>query len=304
MRRIHGLDALRGIAALLVACGHAELLLGLGAPFSHNWLAVDFFFALSGFVMARTYEGRFPTTAQFVLKRWLRFAPVMAAGALLGFFALLPETGASYALLATMAAMLFLPIPDKSGLLFPANPPAWTIQLELLVNLAHAALLRRLSTRWLLALVIFCAAVMIAAGVGPNSGEGPGALRFAPLRVLLSYCVGIVLFRCEAVLPRLPFWIAPLLLVAGPVAAAYWPWLDWPFVLAGVPLVMIAGLAAEREVPLLGPLSFPLYGVHYPVIELAFRAGLSAPAALAAAVLVALVVMHWVDGRRIRLPAG
>jgi hypothetical protein len=54
--RIPGLDALRGLAALLVLAFHAR---GLTLPrevLGHGYLAVDLFFVISGFVLARAYD--------------------------------------------------------------------------------------------------------------------------------------------------------------------------------------------------------------------------------------------------------
>ena len=68
--RLLGLDALRGIAAIMVVMFH------LGLPMMGSHLAVDFFFMLSGFVMARTYDERLQTGAMsplaFMIKRYRR----------------------------------------------------------------------------------------------------------------------------------------------------------------------------------------------------------------------------------------
>jgi len=51
--RLSGLDGLRGIAALGVLSFHIWRV-----PGGNGYLAVDFFFLLSGYVMARSYEDR------------------------------------------------------------------------------------------------------------------------------------------------------------------------------------------------------------------------------------------------------
>jgi len=87
MERLHGLDALRGIAALVVLAFHIGLIYGLEPIFLNGWLAVDFFFALSGYVLARTYEGRLHKTIgawQFSKKRFFRFWPVVLFGGAIG----------------------------------------------------------------------------------------------------------------------------------------------------------------------------------------------------------------------------
>lgn len=85
--RLAGLDALRGIAALVVVIGHVFLARD-GAEHGRPWIAVDVFFALSGYVTARTYEarlGRDLSAGGFLAARLRRLWPVMAVGALLGF---------------------------------------------------------------------------------------------------------------------------------------------------------------------------------------------------------------------------
>src|SRR5467141_5130938 len=65
MERFVVLDSWRGIAACLVALFHLEAYSHLvhshlhGVPFlSNSWLFVDFFFVLSGFVIAANYQQR------------------------------------------------------------------------------------------------------------------------------------------------------------------------------------------------------------------------------------------------------
>src|SRR6266513_2571664 len=60
MERFVVLDSWRGIAACLVALFHLDAYSHLyGVPFLRNsWLFVDFFFVLSGFVIAANYQQR------------------------------------------------------------------------------------------------------------------------------------------------------------------------------------------------------------------------------------------------------
>lgn len=56
-RRFYALDGLRGVAAFIVVLFHAWPFFGRIAP--GGYLAVDVFFALSGFVLAHRYETDF-----------------------------------------------------------------------------------------------------------------------------------------------------------------------------------------------------------------------------------------------------
>ena len=60
------LDGLRGIAALAVLAHHVGLMRNQSGLFSHAYLAVDFFFLLSGFVMGFAYESRMADGLSFV----------------------------------------------------------------------------------------------------------------------------------------------------------------------------------------------------------------------------------------------
>lgn len=79
--RFRVLDSWRGILALLVALGHFEALWPfVNAPLIRNsYLAVDFFFVLSGFVIAHAYGNRVReagSAAGFMLRRFGRLWPL------------------------------------------------------------------------------------------------------------------------------------------------------------------------------------------------------------------------------------
>lgn len=56
-RKFETLDALRGLAAVTILLGHMHFLYFSSLPlFPHAYLAVDFFFMLSGFVLSFAYQ--------------------------------------------------------------------------------------------------------------------------------------------------------------------------------------------------------------------------------------------------------
>ena len=126
---------LRGIAALCVLGLHVEWIYNLSPRlFAKSYLAVDLFFMLSGYVMARTYEPRMAqglAPLRFLLTRYRRLWPVMAIGCLIGLPKLFVDTPnpAVFTAAATLN-LLLLPLPWKE-LAFPMNIPAWSIFLEL-----------------------------------------------------------------------------------------------------------------------------------------------------------------------------
>lgn len=90
------LDALRGVAALLVMWYHvfeAFATSPFDQRFNHGYLAVDFFFVLSGFVIGYAYDDRWEkmSTTHFFKRRLIRLHPMVVAGALIGLIAYMPR---------------------------------------------------------------------------------------------------------------------------------------------------------------------------------------------------------------------
>src|SRR5258708_4364384 len=157
------LDGLRGSAAFLIVLFHV-----FNYPFDfspplhlmhHAYLAVDFFFGLSGFVVAYAYDDRWTrmTMLQFFRIRLIRLHPLVLIGATLGllgyifdpFSKAMNQTGAPMLLLAYITSLLLLPSPPVGGRVHETqalNGPAWSLMQEYLGNIAYAVILRRLRT--------------------------------------------------------------------------------------------------------------------------------------------------------------
>lgn len=149
------LDGLRGAAALMVVWYHIfeGFAFAKGAPvidsFNHGYLAVDFFFMLSGFVISYAYDDRWNgrmTTWQFFKRRLIRLHPMIIMGALIGTVTFLLQGGvkwdgthtpAVWVLVAFLLTCLFLPAYPGAGYeirgngeMFPLNGPAWSLFLN------------------------------------------------------------------------------------------------------------------------------------------------------------------------------
>ena len=284
--RLPGLDMLRGIAALCVLGLHLPAInFDMPNVFAKAYLAVDLFFMLSGYVMARTYEARLARglpARTFFLARYRRLWPVMAIGSAIGLpklFLEAPDLAAF--VLAASFNLLLLPMP-ATGVAFPLNIPAWSIFFELTANLIHGLFLWRLGARLLLVIAAIMLSLTIWVGllygaldVGAHTED-----YFAGLpRVLLSYMIGIVLSRWwrdqppVAISPALAFVAMPLVFAS----AWFLHMTDWQFDLVFIvvvcPLLIAGGLRyrpAQRSGAIaaaVGALSFPLYAVHMPVLQ-------------------------------------
>ena len=150
--RFHFLDALRGVAAVLIVFWHAPPYLNLRSGHA-TFLAVDFFFCLSGFVIAFSYGERLEyglTALGFMRSRVVRLYPVYFAGLILGAAPFLaghafPVTSwrhASHILWLLLVEAVMLPnlAVWPSGLLFPINFPSWSIFFELMANAGFAVM--------------------------------------------------------------------------------------------------------------------------------------------------------------------
>jgi peptidoglycan/LPS O-acetylase OafA/YrhL len=282
------LDGVRGIAAVLVAIFHFQQRLGL--PVVNGYLAVDLFFVLSGFVLARIYEPRFADGLgpfKFAAQRWLRFYPLYAVGFAFGtaclFFAPPPElsnlTPASKTT-AILFGALMLPTPFSSAL-FPLNGAAWSLFFELAVNLLFAAFLWRLR-KSALVLAMAPALLFLCLTAGEplylNIGWRWTDFIAGSARTVFSFTAGILICRVLANSGRrksaigllVPVVAAAPMIVTGRHPEAW----ELATVAIFFPLVVALGATVEppevgrRAMLWLGALSFPLYAIQWPLAAL------------------------------------
>ncbi len=280
--RLEGLDGLRGIAALSVLGYHA---VGLLHPewnlIGRGYLAVDFFFMLSGYVMARTYEQRLAQgfgTRRFMVARYRKLWPFMAVGALLGTPIVAFQLGDPLATLKIAAPNILLIPSFGEGALYPVNIAAWSIAAELFANLLHGLILWRMPSR-MLALLCLCLVPLVcwiaASFGGLTVGADTASTHLGFARALLPYCIGIMLWRWWRDRPTLPVnpglafaAMPPLVLLVPALLAVPWAY-DIAFSLLVCPLLMAGGLAwrgSSATLRWIGLISFPLYAVNLPIL--------------------------------------
>lgn len=241
------LDGLRGVAALLVVWyhvfeGYAFAGGTLIESINHGYLAVDFFFILSGFVIGYAYDDRWGkslTVKNFFKRRLIRLHPMVVMGAVLGVIAFCIQgseqwdgthVATSMVMWALLFAMFFIPAYPGAGYevrgngeMFPLNGPSWSLFFEYIGNILYALFIRRLSTKALTVFVVLlgiclaCFAIFDVSGYGMiGVGWTLDSVNFVGglLRMLFPFSLGLLLSRnFKPVKVRGAFWICSFVLL-------------------------------------------------------------------------------------------
>lgn len=320
--RLVAVDGLRGIAAVCVALMHAHIAI---VPVSRGYLAVDFFFILSGYVIARSYEPRFAaglSVREYARARVERLYPLLLIGSVTGLAAWLAgysefvPAGPADLMLALFGQFAMVPfLSTASSLAFDAA--LWSISFELLANIIHALIYHRLSSRRLLLLIgaSFLLLAFMAHRYGSlNIGWSRESAMGGVGRVMSGFFVGVLLWRTEGhwrpLTPRLPFVLVGLVLIAlvnaplpgrglGLLGAIY----DLGVAVVAMPLLVMLGVqavGAGRTGLALGVLSFPVYAIHVPLVDAMRLAGWSNEWRIGG--VAAIVGIAWLIGRHVDEP--
>lgn len=287
------LDGMRGLAALAVITDHVQSDL-LRAMLPGRYLAVDFFFVLSGFVLAHVYLQRLQggmSFWSFMRVRVIRLYPLYLVG--LGLAAVMAliiaakgwePFGVGQVFTSLAFALLLIPCPPGLSLWpnapFPLNGPAWSLFFELVINAVFA-----LTARWLTPAL--CVAFMALGG---------GALAFAVfqgwdvggfawdnfagglMRVTFSFFAGVWIYKMRDhwSLPALPAWGAFAVLFAAlamPVPDGMRPFWDLFAILCIFPPLVafsadtVVRGRAMQACAFVGLVSYGVYILHVPLFS-------------------------------------
>ena len=304
------LDGLRGVAALTVVCFHlfeAYATSHLDQKINHGYLAVDFFFILSGFVVGYAYDDRWKTMriTDFLKRRFIRLHPMVVLGAVIGAVMFyfqgcsvwdVSQVSAMALILATLMNAFLIPATPGMeirgvGEMYPLNGPSWSLFFEYLGNILYAFFLHKLSTKVLSILVLSAGCgLAVFALCGPL---GDICVGFAlteeniiggSLRLLFSFPAGLLLSRSfKPVKVRGAFWIGSFSIVVlsmiPRIGGSEHLWMNGLYdticFAVAFPLLVCLGASGKttdkvttRVCKFLGDISYPLYMVHYPFIYL------------------------------------
>ena len=313
------LDGLRGIAALAVATRHApDFFYSISiliqpedstkppipvGPFFESYLAVDFFFVLSGFVLAHAYSERLLSglsPVRFMTLRYIRLYPLYCLGLLISSSCVieqfmsskLGQTTFDASCISLVFGLLMLPSPASGFVLFPLNSPTWSLFFELYANWCYALVGRHLRTR---GLAVFVGSVAVGMFFAVNRGwlgfgnaeigalddgfewQGFGA---GLLRVLYSFFAGVFVFHIWKASPLRPN-VNPLFIVGALIAVLmanpakeYWIAFDLTATLIVFPGLIFVGASSVPSGPMarvflcLGAASYGVYVLQVPIYEL------------------------------------
>ena len=271
---------MRGVLAVSVMLYHLGLntivsQLTHGALRGGLWtLSVDFFFLLSGFVLARSFQSRPPSTAAYLIKRLSRLYPLFIASTV-AVFCLSPARPWS-------AVAVGLNVPALQSLfgVSSINFPAWSIPFEIvlpLVGLPAVGWLGRRPRMLWAALVAALALSTLASGlmaggrdipwlraIGGIAGGGglyliwvrrphPSTSLKAPLIALFALATAMAIMALGETIPHLA------LLFPAVACTAIW------FGAEG------RGLLSTPVFQALGRWSYSIYLLHIPVLLAAQR---------------------------------
>lgn len=175
------LDGLRGVAAMIVVAFHLFETYSAGPRFqilNHGYLAVDFFFVLSGFVIGYAYDDRWDrmTTWSFFKRRLVRLHPMLIAGSLIGagmfyfgdapIFQAVMQTPWWKMLFILLLGCLMFPTPPSMDIrgwaeMNSLNGASWSLTWEYIANIFYALVIRHFSKLLLGIFVVLSALLTI-----------------------------------------------------------------------------------------------------------------------------------------------
>lgn len=234
---------LRGVAAVMVIIFHLfEAHAGgshLTQIINHGYLAVDFFFMLSGFVIGYAYDDRWNrmTVGTFFKRRIIRLHPMVIMGSIVGAaffyfqespcFPPIENTSVGTMLLVMLLGCTLLPLPLKFDIrgwteMHPLNGPAWSLYYEYIGNILYALFVRKFNKVALSVLVFVAGCFTVYRCLTAPAGDivGGWALNWEQqyvgmVRLMYPFFGGLLLSRLGWLirLEKRAFWWCSLLIV-------------------------------------------------------------------------------------------
>ena len=302
------LDGLRGVAAAMVVAFHLlEAHSGgnhLNQIINHGYLAVDFFFMLSGFVIGYAYDDRWNkmSTGTFFKRRLIRLQPMVVMGSIVGAalfwfqeapcYPAMEGVSVGTVLLVMLLGCTLLPLPLKWDIrgwmeMHPLNGPAWSLYYEYIGNILYALFIRKFSKTALTVLVAIAACFTVHRCLTAPAGDivGGWALNWEQqyvglIRLMYPFFGGLLLSRLIRTRKNAFRWCSLMIIVVLSVPRiggeeGYWMnGLYEAFCIICIfPVIVsmgaggrITGKRSAAVCKFLGDISYPVYITHYPLV--------------------------------------
>jgi len=288
------LDGLRGVAALLVVIFHlfeANFIDDAAHnPLHHGYLAVDFFFLLSGFVVGYAYDDRWGRMSikQFFKIRLVRLHPLVFLGVFIGAvcFWFDPYTPAvsPWKLIGVMLiGFTLIPGPDLRGWgeTHVLDGPCWSLLQEYIANIFYALFGRRMSKLALWIFVIIAAITLASVAIWRGdigTGWSYETMWIATVRMLFPFFAGLLLFRSTKFV-KLPYTfplcsllLAALFMIPTMSTKMFNGVYEAAVIIIAFPFIVAAGAGGQvsgrwaKLCRFSADISYPIYITHYPFI--------------------------------------
>jgi peptidoglycan/LPS O-acetylase OafA/YrhL len=286
------LDGLRGTAAILVVIFHlfeAYYPVLADHPMSHGYLAVDFFFLLSGFVVGYAYDDRWGrmTIFEFFKIRLIRLHPLvivsMIIGAICFWFDPYSNKDNAISFAALMGIMLISftlsPSPDVRGWgeTHSLNGPCWSLLQEYIANILYALFAKRMLNivLWIIVTLSATALTWVAVWRGDlGTGWGYETFWIGLTRMMFPFFAGLLLFRTgKLIRVKHAYVVCSMLLTAlffFPTFKGFNGWYEAACIIIAFPAIVAAGAGGHIDgrwakiCSFSGAISYPIYILHYP----------------------------------------
>ncbi|PBN41607.1 hypothetical protein SxD43FB_20880 [Sphingobium sp. D43FB] len=287
-KRLPVLDGMRGWAALAVLGYHMGPMMPGWNAFPYGYLAVDFFFVLSGFVIAHAYGPTLKKSGSFrsfLAIRFIRLYPLLFLGTIMGIIVYtirlnISNQSVSHDHILVVFFSLFA-IPAIWIDPFPVNPPVWSLFWEVVSNILFAFFYIYLRIRHILFVLFLLLIWLASAALSSGSWLELGTVRefwWAGLpRSGSLFLIGVLIQI--AVLPRIEIqpksrpWVYIILLLSMSVSIpSTFPriWIDAICAIFLFPAIILFAANSDACLPRIshffGELSYPLYATHMPII--------------------------------------
>ncbi len=305
------LDGLRGVAAVMVVAFHLMEPLAKSHQtqiINHGYLAVDFFFVLSGFVIGYAYDDRWGkmTLKGFFKRRLIRLHPMVIMGMIIGAIGFyfqdagiwpgISSTPVWKLLLVMVIGFTLLPVPQSLDIrgwneMHPLDGPAWSLFFEYIANILYALFIRKFSKKALSILVFLAGCALIHLAVTLPNGDITGGWSIDPLqlrigftRLMYPFFAGLLLSRIGHLtnIKHAFFWCSLMVvavLIIPRIGGIEHLWMNGLYealiIIFIFPLIVYLGASGEvkgqyatKICKFFGDISYPIYITHYPLVYL------------------------------------